>query len=117
MAKSFYKMTQILSSLKEMDEYDLTEWINRNVYSDGMAKLRPMHDKEGWDKVAETIGDNRSFMEIVARSTEVGDFAYDDYWFIYDNAEKHLYSFANTDNMWEFYEQAICDEIENSSDI
>lgn len=110
-------MTQILSSLKEMDEYDLTEWINRNVYSDGRAKLRPMHDKEGWDKVAETIGDNRSFMEIVARSTEVGDFAYDDYWFIYDNAEKHLYSFAGAKQMWDFYEVNICVEIENSSDI
>lgn len=117
MAKRFYKMAQILNNLKEMDEYDLAKWINENVYSDGRAELCQMANKDSWDNTANSIGDNRDFMEIVARSTEVGDFDYSDSWYVYDGSEKHLYSFAGVEDMWDFYEENICDEIENSSDI
>lgn len=116
MATKFYRLKKRFDKLGEMSESEFVRWVNDNILTDRGAKIRPIDSDESWELTRVMAGGTRNMADIIAQSTKAGRYSSQDSWFMYDPYERRVYSFAGPAEIRDFFEESICDEIENTDD-
>lgn len=116
MRTRFYNLKKRFDELSELSESGFVGWLNDSILTDMGAKIRPIDDDEEWEMIRKTVGGARNLANIIAKSVDEFTYSYADSWFMYDPSERIMYSFSGTDEIKDFFEELICDEIENADE-
>lgn len=117
MATKFYRLKKRFDKLGEMSESQFIRWVNDNILIGKDVKICSIDSDETWDSIRERVGGTRNLADIIALSVKLGIYASHDTWFTYEPSERKLYSFSGPGEVRDFFEELICDELENTDDI
>lgn len=116
MATKFYRLKKRFDKLGEMSESQFIRWLNDSILTYRGTKICPIDDDESWELIRETVGGMGNIAEIIAQSVKLGVYIPQDSWFMYEPSERRVYSFSGPREIRDFFEELICDEIENTDE-
>lgn len=116
MSTRFYNLKKRFDKLSKLSESEFVSWLNDTILTERGTKIRPIDEDEEWELIREMVGGARNLADIIAQSVDRLTYSYADSWFMYDPSERRMYSFSGTDEIKDFFEELICDEIENTDE-
>lgn len=116
MSTRFYTLKKKFDQLSELSETEFVNWLNDSILTERGTKIRPIDEDEEWELTRVMAGGTRNMADIIAQSTKAGIYSSQDSWFMYDPYERRVYSFAGPAEIRDFFEELICNEIENTED-
>lgn len=116
MASKFYRLKKRFDKLGEMSESQFIGWVNDNILIGNDVKIRSIDSDKTWDSIRERVGGTRNMADIIALSVKSGIYSSQDSWFMYEPDARRVYSFSGPAEIRDFFEELICDEIENTDD-
>lgn len=116
MSTRFYDLKKRFDELSELSESGFVGWLNDSILTERGVKIRPIDEDEEWELIRKTVGGARNLAHIIAQSVDMLTYSDADSWFMYDPYQRIMYSFSGTDEIKDFFEELICDEIENADE-
>lgn len=114
MATKFYSLKKRFDKLGEMSESAFIRWMNDNVLRG--VRICSIDSDETWESIRETVGGTKNLADIIAASVKTGIYSSMDMWFMYEPSERKIYTFSGPREIRDFFEELICDELENTDD-